>query len=201
MYRVLLDTWYIIFQKNKNNNSQLFVDWEGLNNDVVHWPCFLSAENDFDRGLRLRAYDIFKGIPRQFHPNLLLDVSQCLFFLRVETGVAAILAELSTLSGQISPYESALCILTVAINSNLGLTVLYNEIPRPPNDSSVYNVAMLICGFLNWMSLSTEIVGLHKIFQTYIRNVFTFSWKTQSLLIKKKTEVTTRYRRKFSFLG
>lgn len=106
-----------------------------------------------------------------------------------QTGVAALLSQIAELSGSVNPYESAFCILIVGLNSILNFTGLYNKKPKPPNDTSIYNVAIIICGFLNWMSLATETVELHKISQLYIRSAFSFSWKDRELQIVKKKRV------------
>lgn len=144
---------------------------------------------------------MMKGVPKELRLNKTLELSGFLASLKVETGIAAILSEIADLSSSENPYESALCILIVSLNSILNFTGLHNQNPKPPSDTAVYNVAIIMCGFLNWMSLSTETVELHKISQLYIRGAFSFSWKDQKLQITKKKVTEVKYSRKYSFLG
>ncbi|APG78684.1 RNA-dependent RNA polymerase [Hubei lepidoptera virus 2] len=161
---------------------------------IKYLPAMRSPREEFDRALQIPTDRMFEGVP----PNLISDPSTDLVVLLisvgVETGVSALIGEMTRQATDEQQRDLPYYILLTTMNSLFTLTRGDRE-SSTCKDQVVYNWGSFLTGFLFWLAWNRKIFMIKKNAQQYISGVFLFSW---SLIKTKKKGL---FFRKISMLG
>lgn len=163
-------------------NLQIFLD------DIMQFPVLRSPELEFKRAMSLTNHNMYSGVPEELITDPVDDLVVMAETLGVEPGVTAVLEETIKQGRKYSMPELPFLFFLVCVNSILRITSVYKDSPKPPSDSRVYNLGVLIVGFLQWLSVSVEDYCLHMNAQNFLCEHFTLSWATSKITNLKQEE-------------
>lgn len=166
---------YICFQgllKSKNHLYS-FIDWNKLYQDIKGFPVFRTEQQEFQRALRLKRYNLFAGVPTVFIPQKNDDLSRLLNGLGIRADISYRLGDLvneDCLDRGSLAWATFICVT----NYILSFTVQFKYKPTMPSDGVVGHLAIWTTGFLIWYGYATECYQISSLGQRLIHNYFPF---------------------------
>ncbi|UHK03250.1 MAG: RNA-dependent RNA polymerase [Hangzhou rhabdovirus 4] len=137
----------------KGTHHHLHPDYSELLSQLqMTHPLFQSEEEEFARARRLLTFNWYKGVPMQFRGDPYEELSQFLLGMGVETGIAYSLGLDMRNLGFCTSMGPIYGIFLIALNSICNLTRGERLVRRPPTDSGVMAIGVLISGFYTWYS-------------------------------------------------
>lgn len=173
--------------------SDRFIDWDNFWSSVRGHPCKSDDLSEFNRALRTRSMNFYKGVPKRFITDPYTELVSMLIGISVPAGDAMTLSELARISAGDKTCGTARAIMQLASDRLICTSGCHGNNNPPPTEGQVRAMMSLHFGYWLWVAWTTRDFLLKKRIQLLIDTRCPFSTKTTSAKIKDLPLVYTEW--------
>ncbi|AVI57368.1 polymerase [Vaprio virus] len=180
---------YVVMEGLKSRpGNNIYVRWDLLDSEVTKFAALRSEEDEFQRAIDLKHWNLLEGVPVELIPDLETELGSMLSILGLDDGISVQLARHAIFLGKHDPGTMFWVLVGVTANGIINMTAEHITGYKVPSDAECVNMISFLVGVGYWLAYQTNNLELFK-YLNYINDSFLIV-QLVKVRMKKKNKLT-----------